>query len=300
MNTLKGYFYLTRPINILIVFITQMLIYHFVINNNISEVSLSIAEQILLGIATALVAASGYVVNDIYDEEIDKINKPDKLIVNKIIPLDKVWIFYYSLIIIGFLLSLLIAINTDNLKLLILYPFGCGLLYLYAKYLKKEGLLGNITVSFMIFFVCGLIIIAERKVLFTIDNYRYLFLITAFGVFSFFLNLLREIVKDIEDIDGDKLVKSKSLPIVMGIERTKFIAHFNNVILIVLCFYFTQMYPHTYRTYFFNFLMILSPCVIVLIRLTKAKEKYEFNAVSKILKTIMAFGLIYLIILSYV
>lgn len=300
MNKIQGYVKLIRPVNILIVFITQLLIYYFVINKNIPEIALDYFEQILLGIATAIVAAAGYVINDIYDEEMDKINKPDQLIVNKIISVGDIWKFYFALLITGFLISLWIAINTYNLKLLILYPIGSCLLFLYAKYLKRQGLLGNITVSLMIFFVCGLIIIAERKVLFTPDYLRYLLLITSFGVFAFFINLLREIIKDIEDIDGDRLLKSKSLPIVMGVERTKFIAHLTNLILILLCFLFTQLYPHTYRTYFFNFLMILSPCVIVMLRLAKAKEKSEFKNISKILKIIMAFGLVYLIILSYV
>lgn len=300
MNTIQGYVKLIRPVNILIVFITQLLIYHFVVNNNIPDIALDFYEQILLGIATAMVAAAGYIINDIYDEEIDRINKPEQIIVNKIISIGNVWKFYLGLVITGFLISLWIAIHTENIKLLILYPIGSSLLYLYAKFLKRQGLLGNITVSLMVFFVCGLIIIAERKVLFTPDYLRYLLLITSFGVFALFINLLREIVKDIEDIEGDRLLKSKSLPIVMGIERTKFIAHLTNAMLIMLCFLFTQLYPHTYRTYIFNFLMILSPCVIVMIRLAKAKEKSEYKNISRLLKIIMAFGLVYLIILSYV
>ena len=95
MNKILEYIKLVRPLNIFIVFVTQLIIYHFVINNNLQDVALTQFDQILLAIATAIVAASGYVINDLFDVDIDKINKPLTSIVDKTVSIKAAKTFRY-------------------------------------------------------------------------------------------------------------------------------------------------------------------------------------------------------------
>jgi 4-hydroxybenzoate polyprenyltransferase len=301
MNTINAYTKIIRPVNVIIVILTQLIIYHFVVNNNIANTALNFINQILLALATSLVAAGGYVINDVFDYQTDRINKPSKTYIDSTISLINAKKYYYSITFLGFVLSLYLAIVTDNLRLLFIYPLGVGLLYYYAKSIKKNGgLIANIVVSLFIFFVCALIIIAERKSLFTLENYRYLILITSFGIFALFVNLVREIVKDMEDIEGDRILGTKSLPNVLGINNAKFVCYFNIAIIISISLIFTRMYQHDKLTFAYNLIMIQVPLIFSMIRLYKSKDKNDFHIVSNLFKLIMILGLIYLILLSYV
>jgi 4-hydroxybenzoate polyprenyltransferase len=297
-NILTSYLSILRPLNLLIVCITQILLTKFFIKDLINHGVLSWSQIFLLSFITCIIGGSGYVVNDIYDIKIDTINRPDKVLLGKTISPTQAWIYYVALLTLGFVLSVLLAIQTSNLHLIPIYPFAVVLLFLYAKYFKIKGYIGNIIVALMTSFVGIILIVAERNVLFENSNILSLKLVLFFCVFAFFINLIREIIKDIEDMDGDRVQGSNSLPLSEGISRTKIIINVNLFALIIFLLMFLYDLPHknTYNVISTSFIILLL-CVFFF-KLNDAMSKSDYKNLSKFLKLIMLSGLIYLILIS--
>jgi 4-hydroxybenzoate polyprenyltransferase len=294
-----NYIRLLRPINFAIVSLTQWIIYYFIIYKNIEHPSLDVLLVFLLGLTTSLIAGCGYVINDIYDVETDRITKPQNLVISKTITFKNAYIYYFSLLLLGAIISIYIALKTDNLALFPLYPIANFILFLYAKYFKKQGYIGNNIVALMTAFVPFIILVAERKNLhpdfWSSDASQ---LILFFCSFSYLANLIREIVKDIEDMDGDLKIKSKSLPIVYGIERTKIIAVFNSTILVIVVLYFYYIFLSSLTLKILGLSCLIIPIIYINYKLNQAKLKNEFHHVSTLLKLYMITGLFFLITIS--
>lgn len=265
-------------------------------------VSLDLRLDIRLGslfvICTVILAATSYIVNDILDQEADHINKPNRSYIPNRISTKVGWIYYGALLVIGFLIAVYIAMQIEALPLLIIYPIASILLYLYSRSWKLQGSLGNLVVAGFTAFVPGVLLIAEPALLDVpaLENARDM--VIYFVVLSFLVNLARELVKDIEDIEGDKSMGSKSLPITMGIDRTKVLAAFVIVLALVTTGSFAYMVKETltFRSGSFLGLFVLSLLGLSLLRLGKAEVKADFSRVSALLKLIMLAGLIFLII----
>lgn len=292
------YLKILRPFNLLIVFITQILLVKFFIKDLILNDTLSWFQIFLLSLITCLIGGSGYVINDIFDEKMDSINRPDKILIGRSISVTKAYFYYYFLIFTGMLISVYLAFQTQNMHLIPLYPGAVGLLYLYARYFKVMGYIGNIIVALMTSFVGVIIIVAERQILFDHQNILSLKLILFFCVFAFFINLMREIIKDIEDIEGDLSAGSNSLPITEGIARTKVIINVNLSALIIFLTMFLFDLPYKNFVNILSTLFMIISLVIFFIRLFNAMSKVDFEGLSKYLKLIMLFGLLYLILIS--
>lgn len=292
------YLKILRPFNLLIVFITQILLVKFFIKDLILNDTLSWFQIFLLSLITCLIGGSGYVINDIFDEKMDSINRPDKILIGRSISVTKAYFYYYFLIFTGMLISVYLAFQTQNMHLIPLYPGAVGLLYLYARYFKVMGYIGNIIVALMTSFVGVIIIVAERQILFDHQNILSLKLILFFCVFAFFINLIREIIKDIEDIEGDLSAGSNSLPITEGIARTKVIINVNLSALIIFLTMFLFDLPYKNFVNILSTLFMIISLVIFFIRLFNAMSKVDFEGLSKYLKLIMLFGLLYLILIS--
>jgi 4-hydroxybenzoate polyprenyltransferase len=253
---------------------------------------------------TILIAAGGYIINDIFDYKTDKVNKPEKTYISKDISLKNA-ILYYSLILsLGFVISIYIAIVTDNLPLLFLYPLACGLLYVYSKKLKNTVLTGNIVVSAFVSFVPGVILIAERDMIFerSIPDFQNLViqLFIFYLVFSFIVNLIREIIKDIEDENGDRINGYNTLPIKYGIQVAKMWCIFLSLVTIISLVVWMSLTNIVvdFRLKVYLMLMVAAPLVIIIQILTKTTQKRDFSKISTIIKWTMLAGLGALILIT--
>jgi 4-hydroxybenzoate polyprenyltransferase len=298
MTSIIDYIKLIRPFNILIVFFTQLLLYILVVFNKINFPALDLKLALLLSFCTCLITACGYIINDYFDQDIDKINKPTDIIIGNKIGDSQALYFYYSLIGVGSILSIYIAYKTSNFHLLPIYPMAHLLLYFYAKKWKLSGLIGNNIVALMTSFVAWIIIIAERKEIFSSENNESLSLIIAFGLFSYMINLVREVIKDLEDIEGDKIKNSASIPIASGIESAKVVIYFNTTILFLFLNFFLFYYNHSIIAMLYSILFLQLPFLYLLYKTNKAKRKNDYKFISQFTKGIMLSGLIYLCLLS--
>ncbi len=294
-----SYIKIVRPINIVIVFLTQFLLYYLCVFRFVDAPALSYSLVILLSLCTCIITASGYIINDYYDADIDKINKPNLHFVGKTISKRTALSYYILLVSLGFILSCFIAWRTNNMPLLPIYPLAQVLLYYYARKGKLLGFVGNNIVALMTCFVSLIIIVAERKILFTTEHKTSLLLIIAFGIFSYFINLCREVVKDIEDMDGDTIKNVRSIALVAGIDKAKAVIYFNGGLLIVLIIAFIIWFPQISLSKLFGIIFIVGPLGFVFYTLSESKEKKEFSTVSKYLKYLMFVGLIYLFLITF-
>jgi 4-hydroxybenzoate polyprenyltransferase len=244
-----------------------------------------------------LAGAGGYIINDIKDRFIDSVNKPTKLLVGKKISVSLAQKSY--LIILVF--STLIALNLASLflKSLIIGFILNGLLWLYAQYLKQTVLIGNLTVAFLCAFTPAVLYWIEidnmqQLKIQNFESYQLLrFVFLTYVCMAFLTTLFREIVKDIEDVEGDRKGDCTTLPIVYGIDKAKKVAFFVGMVLLIAVF--TMIGPvERLGCQIYLITTVFIPMLYALYFLQKATTKMDFSFLSKMAKGIMMTGLCYL------
>ncbi len=267
-----SYIKITRPINVLITFFVV------VVAILITQKEQTDFSTILLAsLAASLVAAAGNIVNDIYDIESDKISHPNRVLILGEISKKEGWIEYI------FLNSFSIIISvTLSAKLLIIVIATIILLYIYSSTLKKLPLFGNVTIALL----TGLAFVYGG---FTSGN-PVAAIVPA--VFAFLINLIREIVKDIQDIEGDKSSGVITFPIMFGFQRSKILILFITFSLILFTLYpfITELYK---IEYFIAVMVFVNPLLILSLKiLFDSKKENNLTVVSNMLKLNMVLGLI--------
>ncbi len=223
----------------------------------------------LAAISCFFITGGGNSINDFVDQDIDRINKPERPIPSGRISGSNALIISYTLFIIGIAIAWLVSLWLIEMAILV-----TALLLLYSFSLKRRGLRGNIAVSFLggLPFVYGGL--ASRHVLPTLIPF----------FFAFLFHLLRELVKDIEDIEGDRGY-AKTFPIVHGIPKT---LKFVNIILVIIILY--TFFPYLVDIYGLPymitvFLLVDIPLVVVAGLINRGRIK--FSLASKVLKYLM-------------
>jgi 4-hydroxybenzoate polyprenyltransferase len=270
--TLTALLRLTRFWNLVIIGLAQYFAAFFLVG---SETALD-WRLMVLSMSTIIIAAAGYIINDYYDVKIDLINKPERVVVGQSITRRYALLFHTFLsftgVFLGFLLSWKIAaINFAS----------AFLLWLYSNNLKRQPFVGNLAVALL----TGLSIALINSI------YKGNFiLVNVYAAFAFFMTLVREIIKDMEDLKGDVTYGCRTLPIVMGIRKTKIVIY-----LLMASFVITVLFIHFTSTalpiyYFLIFLFI--PLLILFIRLLRADTKNDFYNLSTLSKIIMLLGIL--------
>ncbi|MDU8887193.1 geranylgeranylglycerol-phosphate geranylgeranyltransferase [Yeosuana sp. MJ-SS3] len=296
---------LIRWKNLLLIAIVQYLIKYALLIPFGVTITLNWFGFLLLVLATLCIAAAGNVVNDIFDVETDTINKPDKVIVGKTISEKRAYNFFIIFNIIGvgigFYLSNLVGKN----GFFALFVIISALLYIYASYLKQILLVGNIIISILI--ALSIIIVGLFELLPVINTQNqetqltFFKIILDYALFAFIINFIREIAKDIEDIDGDYKAGMNTLPIAIGKERAgKILFVLSLIPLIAVVYYvFTYLYKQLIATGYF-LLFIIAPLIYVSIKFFSATTKKDFHNISNMLKIIMLFGMLSLLLYKYI
>jgi len=307
-NFLMLFIRLVRLPNLLIVVLTQYLLEYFILIPALQiadyQYVLDDVRFALLSFTTVLIAASGYIINDIEDHEIDRLNKPEKLIVGKYLSIKSAKIIYWVLVVLGMLISIYLAIHVQNFLLFFIYPAAIFLLWWYSKKLKKIALWGNVVVSVFCAFVAGIVLFAERIAFVkliqshTEIGERVAIIFGVYLGFAYASTMFREIVKDLEDREGDAALGCQTLPILLGQKRAKIIAAFFGIsLLILITFYGFWLFQNS-KIIGVNFLIIaiVLPILLALFKLKKAETKQEFHSLSRLSKFVMLGGIFLLLI----
>ncbi len=263
---------ITRPINVVITFLVVIV-----------AILISEKEQtepivlILAPLAAAFTAAAGNIVNDIYDIETDRISHPNRILVLESLSVKEAWIEY----LIFNSVSVFLAIYLSPI-LLIIVLLTIFLLFIYSAFLKRLPLIGNIIIAL----VTGLAFIYGGYV---VENPKASIIP---AVFAFLINLIREIVKDIQDIDGDLKLNFKTFAIRFGIDSSKYLVVIITIILILFTLY--PFIQNIYKIEYFILVMVLvNPILILCIKFLFNKSKQtNLKIISGLLKFNMLLGLI--------
>ena len=205
---------------------------------------------IVLGtIAVFLATGGGNVINDYFDHKIDAINKPERPIPSGRISLKSAYNYASLLFIISVILGILISYLTDNITPALIVTLSSLLMYYYAHTLKKVALIGNIAISLLTglcFIFAGVIIAYSTDIV----SLKIITISAYIGFFAFLMTMAREITKDMEDIEGDKIEEAKTFPIKYGLKKSSYLAGFLMILASVLS-------PILYFNGIFNFYYII-------------------------------------------
>lgn len=266
-----AYIKITRPLNVLITFLVV------VVAILISQTyEIDIAKIIFASLAAAFVTAGGNIVNDIYDIETDKISHPNRVIVQGLMSKKEAVILYN----IFNTLAIIISSRLSDL-LLVIVLISIFILFIYSYSLKKLPLIGNLTVAFL----TGLAFIYGG---FAADN-PVAAIVPA--IFAFLINFIREVVKDIQDVEGDKIAGTITFPIKYGFQKSKLI-----IMLLTFSLILYTLYPFInqfYKIEYFVIVMIfVNPLLILSLKiLFDTNKANNLSIVSNLLKLNMILGL---------
>ena len=259
----------------------------------------------LLIAATVLIAAGGYVINDIFDQETDLENHSKKTIIGNSISESKAYIIYASLTITGVLCGFILANSVDRSNFAVIFVLIATLLYFYASALKQIAVVGNIIVATLLAF--SVIIIGIFDIVPNTFDFNQKQMMLAFAIlfdyakFAFISNLVREIIKDIEDIKGDTLQEMKTLPILIGVSKTSKIAFVLLLVPVLYLFYYVKSNlfdNNLLYSVFYMIALVIAPMIICLIKIWNAKEKSDYTQISKLLKWIIFFGILSIAVIT--
>lgn len=251
--------------------------------------------------------AAGYIINDIFDVKIDLINKPNKTYIGKHISLKFAWISYAIFTLLGILCAVILmnsaVYSWKHFLFFILFPLA---LFLYSFYFKKIALLGNITIAFISYYTIiqlskfSVPSIHQKENLELLVNWEYSrIVIVAYASFSFAITLIREIVKDLEDINGDYALQLKTLPIIIGRKRTQVVLLFLSVLFFCfLVFVLKAVYSYSYF-FWYGVLAILVPFAWFIYQLKIAKTTKDYHQLSNLLKLIMCLGILSMLLFKF-
>lgn len=224
---------LVRAPNLLVVAVTQFLVCYHIIHPALSEQSIApqlhLTKFIELCLVTVIITASGYIINDLQDEKIDSINRPGTNPVQELGKDFVLWL-YGALVLGGFLISQLLAFRLGEREFLWLYPLATGILAIYSVYLKRKPLAGNLIVAFYCAGVIALVVGTERvalRELAVLDPASAAYTLNVCNLFmaiAVLATLLRELVKDLEDLKGDLAGGRKTIPALWGVDVGKYVA----------------------------------------------------------------------------
>ena len=231
ISYLNNIFKIIRWKNLAIISLSQIFIKFFFIDFFIQKDQLLNANFVILLIVTILIAASGYIVNDIYDYNLDQINKPERVVLGKFLKSRDAIIIYMLFNSLAIVLSIFLCIKIKQEIYILVFLLIIYCLWLYSKKLKKYKIIGNILIAFFISLSILNVPLFSYKNILSDDRFFVFLIISIYSVLAFLINVKREIIKDIEDIEGDKMHKVKSLPIIFGTKKSKLVTVIIGIIL---------------------------------------------------------------------
>ncbi len=318
---MKHYLRLIRAENLLIVAVTMYLMRYMIIAPSLYyrfqpffdvklELQLSHIHFALLVFATVLISAAGYVINDYFDRKIDLFNRPERVIVTKHIPRRKAmmlhWIFNSLAIIIAGYLSY----HIGHYKLTMIFVFSAGMLWFYSTSFSKELIVGNVIVALLTAMVPMLVVMYDLPPLYNVYRYKVdmiginfnsiVYDIGVFAAFAFVTTMVREIIKDMEDVEGDQSSGRNTLPIAAGMLASKAIVTFLVAVTITGIAICVWNYVPFRLAYIYSSVMLIAPSLVLTWLVWKAKTVREFFIASLLQKCIMLAGLLFSVLYFFI
>jgi 4-hydroxybenzoate polyprenyltransferase len=272
-----GFLRLIRVQNLLIIVATQYLARIALIGPREQWMRLFLDPHLfLLSLSTVCIAAAGYIINDYFDIKIDIVNKPDRVIIGRFLRRRVAMGAHQALNVVGVAIGLYLS-----KWVFLLDVVSVTLLWFYSANLKRQPFIGNFVVSFLT---------AMSLVVLAVYYQQQVDLLLIYALFSFCISLVREIIKDMEDVRGDARFGCRTLPIVWGIRRTKQFLYAIIATFIATLFLMAHSLANPQLGWIFMILLI--PIAWLIYRLVMADTKRDFSYLSSLCKLIMLVGVV--------
>lgn len=314
MNKIKAFFRLIRWNNLVLTALMMLLVYYCLMSplffSGIPGVMAPPPAFALLLLSMLFIVAGGYVINDYFDVEIDKLNKPDKIIVTNVFTLKETKFFYMILTFLGLASGLASSIIIAKTKFFTLYAILvllAAVLYSYSSIYKRKLVIGNLIVSFSIAFsvflpwLFEMLYLSNNLLIFSAAKDIMMALlpfVLIYTSFAFLMNLMREIVKDAEDYKGDAVTNCRTIPIVYGIKTMNIILIVLSVILYFILFAFAVNLLKMQSYIALGIIFIILVCMpIIIMQIVGKKSDVNYHLCSTFLKVMMLLGVLSMIFL---
>ncbi|MCU0325175.1 MAG: geranylgeranylglycerol-phosphate geranylgeranyltransferase [Spirosomaceae bacterium] len=274
-QSIAGFLKLIRYKNLLIIVLTQYMTRIFLIGPPENYQSYIFDFKLAaLSFSTVCIAAAGYIINDYFDIKIDLINKPEEVIIGRLVKRRWAIILHQILNATGILIGLWLS-----LKIFLLDFFAVSFLWFYSERYKRQAFIGNVLVAFLT--ALSLIVVGIYFKKHQTEVYIY-------ALFAFSISLIREIIKDMEDIRGDARHGCRTLPIIWGFRRTKILLYIFISSFVIILFSMAYSLQNTKLT--IVFLVLMLPISWLTAKIYRADKKRDFGKLSAICKAIMLIG----------
>lgn len=301
MKLIAAFLQLVRWPNLIFILLTQFLFEYCIYGRIYGQWGVDGQQQFwYIVVASVFIAAAGNIINDYFDLNIDQINKPDKVVVNAII--NRRWvIFWHMLLSMTGLFFTVMALPVSVYWHLVLANMGSILLlWFYSTNFKKQLLVGNVIISLLTAWVILILFFAKQPLQISHllyvghDEVRFFRLTMVYASFAFVISLIREVVKDVEDMEGDRRYGCKTLPIVWGVQAAKiFVAVWLVVLIAALIILQLYVLPlGWWHSALYCLVAIIAPLIWIFIKLFKAKSPKDFHRLSAVIKFVMLTGIL--------
>lgn len=274
---------------------------------NLQNITLALSDLQfgILVLATVSIAAAGYIINNIFDQETDYVNDK-QVIVGTSITEAMSYNLYIALNVLGVGCGFYLSNAIDKPGFTLLFIIVSGTLYLYASSLKQSLLIGNIIVAVLTAISVIIIGLFDLYPMITPENQIYLGILFQilldYALFAFLINFIREVVKDLEDVKGDYNMGMNTLPIALGVERTSKIILISTGLITMYLFYYIYKYYFTNNLFFstaYSLITVIAPLLFFCIKLSTAQVSADFKTLSLVLKLVLLFGIISVIVNTF-
>ena len=300
------YLKIIRLPNLLLLALMQLTFRYGFLKQQDVPLALADWQYLLLVLATVLIAAAGYVINDIFDQDSDAINKPEQAIVGKSITEGRAYNIYVGLNITGVAIGFYLSNVILRPSFAVVFILIAASLYFYATNLKQTPVLGNIVVAALLalsVLIIGVFDLYPATYEANQKEMGLLFkILLDYALFAFFINFIREIAKDAQDAKGDYNAGIKTLPILIGAGRTAKLIFALLLVAVVMVFLYinnhlmnNELYPAT----IYSMVVVLAPLLYLAVKSWTAKTVQQFHHISLILKWIIFFGILSIAVITY-
>ena len=312
MNKVKVALSLIRLPNLIIIVISMTFIQLFVITPllgiNGFEGGLNILNFALLVLSTLLISVGGYIINDIFDINPDSLNKPSKNIVNRNISIGAAYKLYWLSTVVGILVGTYVSYEINHINFGLIFIFSAGLLWFYSQKYSCQPFIGNLVISLLSALSFGVVWLFE---FYSLSGSPLLFIevqtnfpivnrvVMIYMGFAFFVTLIREVIKDMEDIKGDERFGCTTFAVKFGISASKILAIVLSSIALIgsiftqYYFYHADYMPQAYYFVIMDLLLIL-----VMVRTFNSKYRSNYSNISNRLKLLMVAGILSMVLFT--
>jgi len=285
---IKQFIHISRWPNLLIVAGVQIIVYHRLIDAEHSI--LSSREAYGLVLLTLIISVAGYFINDYYDSEIDRVNKPDQWIVGNTLSASLVLKAYKSIIVMGALLAIWIALRLNLLLYLPVYLLAVVGLQVYSSRLKCRPIIGNLWVA--MFCASVIFIMAVPDLIKNTDNVlksQFWFYMS----FAFVITFYREVVKDVEDLEGDQHYHCRTFVVQYGKKAGMIVAMIGALVLLIMLYVWESRESNS--TVKLGLYILQGAVLASAVMFWWAKNKEEIHRASTVIKFVMVGGTLLLL-----